>query len=73
MLHVFSGLFHFTLDPYLIMLNVKQGRIKYHFLSLWYDSSGPLANTLTNRPISGRVYIYIYKFVEKEFNFVIPQ
>ena len=22
---------------YLLMLNVKQGGIKYHFLSLWYD------------------------------------
>ena len=26
-----------TFDPYLIMLSVKQGGIKYHFLSLWYD------------------------------------
>ena len=33
----FPGLIHFTLDPYLIMLSVKQGGIKYHFLSLWYD------------------------------------
>ena len=33
------GLLHFTLDPYLIMLSVKQGGIKYHFLSLWYDST----------------------------------
>ena len=33
------GLLHFTLDPYLIMLRVKQGGIKYHFLSLWYDSA----------------------------------
>ena len=24
---------------YLIMLSVKQGGIKYHFLSLWYDST----------------------------------
>ena len=24
---------------YLIMLNVKQGSFKYHFLSLWYDST----------------------------------
>ena len=23
--------------PYLIMLSIKQGSIKYHFLSLWYD------------------------------------
>ena len=27
----FPGLLHFTLDPYLIMLSVKQGSIKYHF------------------------------------------
>ena len=35
----FLGLLHFTLDMYLIMLSVKQGYIKYHFLSLWYDST----------------------------------
>ena len=28
-----------TLDPCLIILSVKQGGIKYHFLSLWYDST----------------------------------
>ena len=33
------GLLHFTLDPYLIILSVKQSGIKYHFLSLWYDST----------------------------------
>ena len=33
------GLLHFTLDTYLTMLSVKQGGIKYHFLSLWYDST----------------------------------
>ena len=27
----FSELLHFTLDPYLIMLSVKQGGIKFHF------------------------------------------
>ena len=27
----FPGLLYFTLDPYLIMLSVKQGGIKYHF------------------------------------------
>ncbi len=35
----FPGLLYLTLDPYLIMLSVKQGGIKYHFLSLWYDST----------------------------------
>ena len=33
----FSGLLHFTLDTYLIVLSVKQGGIKDHFLSLKYD------------------------------------
>ena len=28
---LFSELFHFTLDTYLILLSVKQGGIKYHF------------------------------------------
>ena len=41
---------HFTLDPYLIMLSVKQGSIKYHFLSLWYDSTWEIY-----------IYIYIWK------------
>ena len=27
----FPGFLHFILDPYLIMLTVKQGGIKYHF------------------------------------------
>ena len=27
-------------EMYLIMLSVKQGGIKYHFLSLWHDSVG---------------------------------
>ena len=26
---------------YLIMLSVKQGCIKYHFLNLWYDTGLP--------------------------------
>ena len=36
----FPGLLHFTLEPYLIMLGVKQGGIKYYFLSFWYDDLG---------------------------------
>ena len=32
----FLGLLQFTLNTYLIMPSVKQGYIKYHFLSLWY-------------------------------------
>ena len=34
----FPGLTHFILDPYLIIMSVKQWAIKCHFLSLWYDS-----------------------------------
>ena len=57
----FPGLLHFTLDAYLIMLSVKQGSIKYHFWSLWYDSieprsPGPLANTLLAHWLSGRMF-----------------
>ena len=33
------GFLQFIFDPYLIMLSVKQGGIKYYFLSLWYDST----------------------------------
>ena len=35
----FPELLHFTLDPYFVMLSVKQGSIKYYYLSLWYDST----------------------------------
>ena len=34
----FPGLLLFTLDTYLILLSAKQGGIKYHFKSLWYDA-----------------------------------
>ena len=54
----FPGLLHFNLDPYLIMPSVKQDWIKYHFLSLWYDSTwdwtqppSPLTNTLLIWPM----------------------
>ena len=41
----FPGLFHFTFDAYLTMLSVKQGGVKYHFLSLGIEprSLRPLA------------------------------
>ena len=63
----FPGLLYFTLDPYLKMLSVKQGDIKYHFKvfgmtrpGIERRSPGPLANTLTARPMSG-IYVYIYQ------------
>ena len=52
------------------MLNVKQGGIKYHFLSLWYDSTwdwtkvsrtiGEFSTYQANGPIYIYIYIYIY-------------
>ena len=48
----FSGLLHFTLDPYIIMLSAKQGGMKYHLKVFGMTrpgtepgSPGPLANT----------------------------
>ena len=54
----FPGLLHFTLDPILILLSVKQGGIKYHFWVIGMTrpgieprSSRPLAYTLLIRPM----------------------
>ena len=54
-------LLHFTLDTYLIILSVKQRWIKYHFLSLWCNSTwdwtsvsrtiGEYSTHLTNEPV----------------------
>ena len=55
----FPGLLYFTLDSYLIMLSVKQGGIKYHFLSLWYDSTWDW--TQVSRPI-GKHYVRCWKY-----------
>ena len=35
----FTGLLHFNLDTYLIMLSVKQEGIKYHLMHRLYDST----------------------------------
>ena len=66
----FPELLHFTLDPYFIMLSVKQGGIKYHFLSLWYNSikprsPRPLENTLLIRPRAQSRYTMAEKKKEK--------
>ena len=60
----FPGLLHYTLDPYLIMLSVKQGGIKYYCWVFGMTrpgieplSPGPLANTLS-------IYIYIYIYID---------
>ena len=53
------------LYPNLIILSAKQGGVKYHFLSLWYDSTwdwtrspGQLTNTLFIRP-KKLLYIFV--------------
>ena len=62
----FSWIDPLTLDPNFLMLNVKQGGIKYHFSVFGMTrqridprSLGPVANTLTIIRM-GRLYIYIY-------------
>ena len=57
------GLLHFTLDMFLILLNVKQWGIKYHFLSLWYDFDQGL-NPGHWRTLYYYIYIYIYIYIE---------
>ena len=55
----FSGLLHFILDTYLILLSVKQGGIKYHFKSLWYDVTWdwtPISRTIDEHPIHKPIY-----------------
>ena len=60
----FRGLLHFTLNADIIMLNVKQGGIKYYFLSLCYDSTKdwtpePWVNDLLIRPMARLHILYI--------------
>ena len=49
----FPRLLHLTLDAYLLMLSIRQGGIKYHFLSLWYESTlvwTPVSRTIGEHP-----------------------
>ena len=48
----FLELYHFLLDPYYIIMTVKQSGIKYPVLSLWNDSTwdlAPIARTIRER------------------------
>ena len=70
---LYPGLLNFSLDPYLIMLSVKQGSIKYHFLSLWYDSTwdwaqvfraiGEHSNPYANLWYIVCVRVYLYRYM----------
>ena len=61
---LFSWLLHFTPDTYLIILSDKQGGIKFHFLSLWYDSTWdwtPMSRTIceySTHLTNGSIYMY---------------
>ena len=37
--YTFPCIASLILDPFLKILSIKQGGIKYHFFSLWYDSN----------------------------------
>ena len=67
-----SGLFHFTLDPYHIVLSGKQGGIKYHILNLWYDSTWdwtPVSQTIGEHFPLSNYDIFCYKFISSLFKF----
>ena len=54
------------LDTFLIMMSVKQGGIKYHFSSLWYDSTWdwtPVSQELSLYHLCVHIYIYIYIYI----------
>ena len=46
------------------MLSIKQGGIKYHFLSLWIEPQPPesLANTLLIKPMDWYEQFYFKQF-----------
>ena len=66
---------YFILDHHLIMLSVKQVGIKYHFLSLWYDSTWdwtPVSWTIgkhSTHEANGLVYIYIWTGFSIKINY----
>ena len=75
----FPGLLHFTLDTYFIMLSVKQGGIKFHFLSLWYDStwdwtlvSQAIGEHSTTRPIAWLVQSHVESYQRLKKWYLIP-
>ena len=63
---------HFTLDPYLIMSNVKQGGIKYHFLKsfVWFDLGlNPISRSIGEHSTQNNL---IYKYIKDNiFNLIL--
>ena len=59
-----------TIDPYLILMTVKQGG-KYDFLNLWYDSTldwTPVSRAIGNTLPTMLTYIYIYIYISLSKN-----
>ena len=64
----FPGLLYFTLDTYLIMLNVKQGGIKHHFFEslVWFNlglNPSLLDHWWTLYPLRQWTGYYIYMYI----------
>ena len=59
----FPGLLRFTLDPYFIMLSVRQRCIKYHFLSLWYGSTWDWTQATRAYGEQSNLHEYIYLYI----------
>ena len=58
----FPWIVSFTLDAYLIMMNDQQGGIKYHSLSLWYESTWewtPVSWTIDEYSMNARGVVVI--------------
>ena len=72
---LFPGLLHFTLD--LIMISVNQGSIKFHLLSLWYDSTldWTLVHWWTLNPLDKwtGIYTYINIYIHIFIQPLVPQ
>ena len=54
----FPGFLHFPLDTYPLMVNVQLGYMKYHFLSLWYDSTWDW--TLVSKTIGEQLHMCFF-------------
>ena len=61
------------LFSFAVVLSIKQGGIKYHFLSLWYDSTwdwtlGLLASILLIRPMARLNIVEPFRYVIRSSN-----
>ena len=69
----YTGLLHFSLDPYLIMVSVKHGGIKYHFLSLWYDTTWDWTQVSVASGEHSNHYANVRKKICQIMDFAVPE